>query len=219
MATAINRTGVTSLAEAAGSDVAQVLTNAFLDDPGWRDVGPDREGHRRLVLWRYHRGLHRKALRWGRPGYAALRDGRLVGVAVTFDSEAWPPPEPISTLLDVPAFALAGPFAAVRGARADATMKRAHFHEPHLYLWQLAVDPSAQRSGVGRALMARVIADADEATVPIYLETAKPENVPYYRSHGFVETDCEKLPRGAPLWLMLRRPHPLLPHFGDSSSA
>jgi ribosomal protein S18 acetylase RimI-like enzyme len=199
-------TEVTSLAQANGTDVAQVLTDAFLDDPGWRDIGPDREAHRRLVMWRYHRGLHRKALQWGRPGYAALRNARLVGVAVTFDSEGWPPPEPISTLLDVPAFALAGPFAAVRGARADARMKRAHFHEPHLYLWQLAVDPPAQRSGVGRALMAQVIADADSASVPIYLETANPENVPYYRSLGFVEAGREKLPRGTPLWLMLR-PH------------
>lgn len=197
---------VTSFAQTEGKDVAQVLTDAFLHDPGWRDIGPDRDSHRRFVMWRYHRALHRKALRWGRPGYAAVRDGRLVGVAVTFDWEAWPPPEPISTLLDVPAFALAGPFAAVRGARTDATMKRAHYHEPHVYLWQLAVDPPAQRSGVGRALMARVVADADDAGLPVYLETTNPDNVPYYHSLGFVETGREKLPRGAPLWLMLR-PH------------
>jgi GNAT superfamily N-acetyltransferase len=203
-ATVPSMTEVTSLAQTSGSNVAQVLTDAFLDDPGWRDVGPDRERHRRFVMLRYHRVLHRKALRWGHPGYAALRDGRLVGVAVTFDSNRWPPPEPISTLLDVAAFALAGPFTALRGARADATMKRAHLHEPHLYLWQLAVDPPAQRSGVGRALMARVITDADDAAVPVYLETANPENVPYYRSLGFVETGQEKLPRGSPLWLMLR---------------
>jgi len=92
-------TDVVSPAEAAGTDVARVLTDAFLDDPGWRDVGPERELHRRLVMWGYHRALQRKALRWGRPGYAAFRDGQLVGVAVTFDHEAWPPPEPISTLL------------------------------------------------------------------------------------------------------------------------
>jgi GNAT superfamily N-acetyltransferase len=170
-----------SLAQTAGTDVAHVLTDAFLDDPGWRDVGPEREDHRRFVLWRYHRALHRKALRWGRPGYAALRDGRLVGVAVTFDSEAWPPPEPISTLLDVPAFALAGPLAALRAARADVTIKRAHFHEPHLYLWQLAVDPPAQRSGVGRALMERIIADANDASVPVYLETGEARERPLLR--------------------------------------
>ena len=198
-------TDVVTLAEASSSDVVRVLTDAFVDDPGWRDVGPERRRHRRLVLWSYHRALRCKALRWGRPSYAAFRSGRLVGVAVTFDSEAWPPPEPISTLLDVPAFAVAGPPAAVRGWRAGTTIKRAHFPDPHMFLWQLAVDPPAQRSGVGRALMARVLADADEATLPVYLETAKPENVPYYRSFGFVETGRERLPRGAPMWFMLRR--------------
>jgi GNAT superfamily N-acetyltransferase len=197
---------VTSLADTAGGDVAQVLTDALLDAPGWRDIGPDRERHRRLVMSHYHRMLHRKALRWGRPGYAALREGRLVGVAVVFDSDGWPLPEPISTLLDVPAFVVAGLSAAVRGARAGATMKRAHFHEPHLYLSQLSVDPSVQRSGIGRGLMARVIADADAVALPVYAETAKPEVVAFCRSFGFVEIGREKLPRGAPLWLMLR-PH------------
>jgi GNAT superfamily N-acetyltransferase len=202
------RTEVTSLAHAAARDVARVLTDAFLDDPGWRDVGPDRERHRRLVMLGYHRVLRHKALRWGRPGYAGVRDGRLVGVAVTFDWEAWPPPEPVSTLLDLPAFVLAGPWAAWRGVRTEAIFRRAHFEEPHLYLWQLAVDPRAQRSGVGRALMARVIADADGADLPVYLETANPDNVPYYRSLGFVETGRVRLPRGAPLWLMLRPTEP-----------
>ncbi len=195
---------VTSLGVAAGTDVAQVLTDALLDAPGWRDTGPDRERHRRLVMLHYHRMLYRKALRWGRPGYAAFREGRLVGVAVVFDSDGWPLPEPIATLLDIPAFALAGLSAAARGARAGATMKRAHFDEPHVYLSQLAVDPSAQRSGIGRTLMTRVIADADAATLPVYLETTKPDNVLYYRSFGFGETGCERLPRGTALWLMLR---------------
>jgi GNAT superfamily N-acetyltransferase len=197
---------VTSLADAAGADVAQVLTDALLDAPGWRGIGPDRERHRRFVMWHYHRMLFRKALRWGRPGYAAFREGRLVGVAVVFDSEGWPLPEPISTLLDVPAFALAGVSAAVRGVRAGATMKRAHFHEPHLYFSQLSVDPSVQRCGIGRALMARVIADADAVALPVYAETAKPHVVAFCRSFGFVEIGREELPRGVPLWLMLR-PH------------
>lgn len=199
-------TDVVSLAKATSRDVARVLTDAFVDDPGWRDVGPDGARHRRVALRAYHRALARKALQWGRPGYAAFRSGQLVGVAVTFASDAWPPPEPISTLLDVPAFALAGPPAALRGWRANAIITRAHFRDPHLFLWQLAVDPPVQRSGVGHTLMERVLADAEAAELPVYLETAKPENVPYYRSFGFLETGHERLPRGAPLWLMLR-PH------------
>jgi hypothetical protein len=44
------------------------------------------------------------------------------------------------------------------------------------------------------------------------LETAKPENVPYDRGFGFVETGRESLPRGAPQWVMLRRPPGPNPH-------
>ena len=46
-----------------------------------------------------------------------------------------------------------------------------------MLLWQLAADPPAQRSGVGHALTAHVLADADNAELPTYLETAKRENV------------------------------------------
>ena len=56
-----------------------------------------------------------------------------------------------------------------------------------MYLWQLAVSPREQRSGVGRTLMARVLEDAAQLELPTYLETANPANVPYYRSFGFVE--------------------------------
>ena len=73
-----------------------------------------------------------------------------------------------------------------------------------MFLWQLAVDPPVQRSGIGHNLMERVLADAEDAELPVYLETAEPANVPYYRSFGFVETGRETLPRGSPLWLMLR---------------
>ena len=199
---------VTSLAAARGHHVARVLTNAFVDDPAWRDVGPSSALQRRLCLWCYYRSVSRKARRWGHPGYAALVAGRVAGIAVTFDWKAWPPPEPVSTLLDLPAFAVAGPFAAARAARAAVTIRRTHPREPHLFLWQLAVDPDVQRRGVGHALLARVAADADAAELPIYLQTANPDNVPYYRAHGFEPIGTETLPRGTPMWLMLRPSNP-----------
>jgi predicted GNAT superfamily acetyltransferase len=34
---------------------ALIFAGAFLDDPGWVAVGPDRRGHRHSVLRRYHR--------------------------------------------------------------------------------------------------------------------------------------------------------------------
>ena len=44
---------------------------------------------------------------------------------------------------------------------------------------------------------------------PAYLETTKPENVPYYRSFGFEVTSEAALPRDARMWFMQREPsHP-----------
>ena len=84
----------------------------------------------------------------------------------------------------------------------SAIQEKGHPHEAHVYLWFLAVDPRHQRGGVGRALLARVYADA---TAPVYLDTANPANVPYYASNGFEEIGRADGPRGASMWFM-RRP-------------
>ena len=68
----------------------------------------------------------------------------------------------------------------------------------------LAVDPRSQRKGAGRALLGHVLSEADEREVPVYLDTAKPENLPYYRSFGFELTGEGDLPRGATIWYLLR---------------
>jgi hypothetical protein len=49
-----------------------------------------------------------------------------------------------------------------------------------------------------------VLAEADEREVPVYLDTAKPDNLPYYRSFGFELTGEGDLPRGATIWYLLR---------------
>lgn len=183
--------------------VAGVLTEAFLDDPAWLALGPDRERQRRLVLRAYHGLVLREALRHGGPSWCALRDGVPDGVAVTFaDGEAYPPPW--ATLFEAPAFLLAGPAPSLRGARLDATLKHSHPHEPHVYLWFLAAHPRAQRQGVGRALMARVLDEAQRRERPVYLETTKPDNLPYYGSFGFRVIGEAPLPRGARVWFMWR---------------
>src|SRR5205085_5068 len=135
--------------------------------------------------------------------HCAVGDGALVGTAVTFAAGLAYPPR-FATLAEGPPFLLAGPGPAIRGARLDAIFKRNHFHEPHLYLWQLAVHPAAQRQGVGRALLGRVLEDAAASDLPAFLETTKTANVAYYGSFGFRVLGEADLPRGAPAWFMLR---------------
>ena len=191
------------LEPARHEDVALVLADAFLDDPGWLAVGPSRERARLRLLRSFFRVILRETTRHGGPIWCAVRDGEVVGTAVAFaDGRAYPPPR--ATLAEGPPFLLAGPAPAIRGAWIDAIFKRRHMHEPHLYLWQLAVHPDAQRQGVGRALMGRILEDAEAAESPAYLETTKPENVPYYGSFGFRVVDEADLLRGAHVWFMLR---------------
>jgi GNAT superfamily N-acetyltransferase len=180
---------------------AGIFADAFLDDPGWVAVGPDRRGHRHGVLRRYHRTALNVIERFGGPSYGAFEDGRLVGVAATFAAGRYPPPG-WTLAYFVPGFLLAGPGPIVRGLRFSAVQEKGHPDDAHVYLWFLAVDPRHQRGGVGRSLLARVY---ENAGAPVYLDTANPANVPYYASNGFEETGKAAGPRGATMWFM-RRP-------------
>jgi GNAT superfamily N-acetyltransferase len=183
-------------------EAARIITDALLHDPGWVAVGPDHAGHRRRVALRYHRAVVAVADRYGRPIYGAFRDDRLVGVAVTFAAGRYPPPA-WTFVRYVPSFVLAGPGPVVRGLRTSGVQESGHPAEEHIFVWWLAVDPAHQRTGAGRALLNRVFEDSEEA--PVYLDTANPDNVPYYASLGFEEIGRAALPRGAAMWFM-RRP-------------
>src|SRR4051794_181434 len=106
--------GTKEVEPAEYDEAVRIVTDALLDDPGWRAVGPDRTGRRRRVALRYHRAAIGVAHRYGRPICGAYRDGALVGVAVTFAAGRYPPPA--WTFLEyVPGFLLAGPGPVVRG--------------------------------------------------------------------------------------------------------
>ena len=185
---------------------AQIFADAFLDDPGWVAVGPDRRRRRHGVLRRFHRTALDVVQRYGGPSYGAFEEERLVGVAATFAAGLYPPPQLRTTLKFLPGFLAAGPGPIVRGLRFSAIQESGHPHDEHVYLWFLAVAPRHQRGGVGRALLARVYEEAtEEATAPVYLDTANPANVPYYVSNGFEELGKAAGPRGATMWFM-RRP-------------
>ncbi len=180
---------------------ARVLADAFLDDPGWLAVGPDRRQRRYRLVRRFHRDALDVTHRYGRPIYGALEGDALAGVAVTFAAGLYPPPELRTTLKFLPAFLRAGPAPLARALRFSKVQEKGHPHEEHVYLWFLAVDPQHQRGGVGRALLARVYADAE---APVYLDTANPANVPYYAGNGYEETGSAPGPRGATMWFMKR---------------
>lgn len=113
-------------------------------------------------------------------------------------------------------FSLLPAFARVMGWRAlprfSRLLERAQsLHEqlaptPHFYLFMLGVDPVQQRRGLGSALLQPTLARCDTEQRLAYLETARPENIPFYACQGFeVAHVLDEL--GFPkLWLMLRAP-------------
>ncbi|NND75140.1 MAG: GNAT family N-acetyltransferase [Ilumatobacter sp.] len=83
--------------------------------------------------------------------------------------------------------------------------------EEHWYLQLLATHPDWQRQGLGAALMAVQFERADAEGLPCYLETETPENVAYYRRHGFevrrewdIDPDATLGAPGPHMWGMLR---------------
>jgi predicted N-acetyltransferase YhbS len=99
---------------------------------------------------------------------------------------------------------LAGPAPLARSLQAQRVIEAAHPRYPHFLVWMFAVSPARQRAGLGRLLMNEAIAKAEEDEVPAYLWTGNPDNLPYYRSHGFEVIGEADVVRGAPNWFMER---------------
>lgn len=78
---------------------------------------------------------------------------------------------------------------------------------PHWYLGVIATRPGRQGQGLGRAVTAPILAAADRAGLPAYLETATPRNLTIYGRLGFVVEREVDVPDGGPrCWLMRRDP-------------
>jgi GNAT superfamily N-acetyltransferase len=193
------------LAAGERAAAARMYADAFVDDPGWRAVGPNR----RRALWHCIRRIYGAELAYAERcgGFVlATRDEGLPSAAiVVYPPRRWPLPW-WTIGYGAAGGLLAGPASLARMLRGQATLDRGHPDEPHLFVSLLAVDPAHQRGGRGRVLLNEALRRADEAGVPAYLDTANPANLPYYRSFGFELIGEERLPRDAPLWLLLRPP-------------
>lgn len=85
--------------------------------------------------------------------------------------------------------------------------KREHPEEPHWYLATMGSDTSVRGRGFGQALMRSRLDRVDAEHAPAYLESSKPQNIPYYERFGFTVTGEIVIPGGGPtLWPMWRAP-------------
>lgn len=197
---------VVPLEPGARDRAGECLARAFQDDPVWAGVFPDPD-RRAQALPTMFRALVRVHSCYGQP----LTTADLAGVAL------WRPPGTAPGLVDTVRTRAALPRAVARFGTAErhrlmrtlrqfAGRRAALVPEPHWYLEAIGVEPEHQGEGVGTALVARVLRQADTDGTPCYLETETEPNVRFYQRLGFeVAEEHVADALGVPVWLMTRR--------------
>lgn len=189
-------------------ELSHVLGRAFYDDPVSMWIMPDdrtRAAHLRRFFGTATRHHH---LAGG--GVEVAREESAIGAAALWDPPGGWKQTPREQLMMLPSFVRGFGLRLSVGRKFGALlelMKRHHPEEPHWYLAVLGSDVTVRGKGYGQALMRSRLDRVDAEHAPAYLESSKPENVPYYQRFGFEVTGEIVLPDGGPtLWPMWRAP-------------
>ncbi len=175
------------------------LSRAFADDPALAFFKPDPTARRRMMP-RFFAHMVREDAIAGR-----VEASLSAEVAALWRAPGRHKEEPLGALRTSLAFLRILGSATSRGMAVGASMAKHHPQEPHWYLRFLGVRPEAQGKGWGGVALRHGIARAEADGVPIYLETATPENVGLYQRFGFVIRQEWDVPGGGPhFWGMMR---------------
>ncbi|NLU70954.1 GNAT family N-acetyltransferase [Streptomyces sp. HNM0574] len=175
------------------------LARAFADHPFTRHV-IDAEAHEERVRRYQELCLTRVGMVYGRVWTA--EGGRAVAVWSVPGADPSPAFAELGPLLG----ALAGDRASAAEA-ADAAVAPYRPRQPGWYLETVATAPEAQGRGLGSAVLAPGIQEAQRAGHPAFLETSSEPNVRLYERLGFTVTAEIPLPDDGPrTWCMRRDP-------------
>jgi GNAT superfamily N-acetyltransferase len=185
-----------------------VAARAFHDDPFFEFLDPHGVTRARglAIFWRST--IAAAARNSTMTAARRTSDGRLVGLSVVVPPGKWPLPIPSQArqLAGAARAMIPRPPALVKGTRYLLSMEAAHPKEDLWYPMLLCVDPGAQRGGIGARLQEPMLRSADADAIDCYLETQKPDNVPYYGRFGYeLVRELAPVKSGPPLFLM-RRP-------------
>ena len=189
---------------------ARAMASAFADAPRFRFLVPDDAQRQEKLRW-YWAAIIRACIRSGGVVQVAHeeRAGSVLGAAIWDSPEQGP--HSLPTLL------WSGLWAAPFRLGVSAWLRRralgsvlAALESPHpcWYLNAVGVDASAQRGGLGSALIKHMLERIDDDALPAFLDTSAPDNLGYYEQFGFRVTAESRLPNGIPLWGMTRQPKP-----------
>ncbi len=82
---------------------------------------------------------------------------------------------------------------------------RQHANFPHMYLFNIAIDPKYQGKGYASKLLKPMFAKLDENNLPCYLESPE-RNLALYEHFGFEVVEHVSLPEdNNDMWLMIRK--------------
>lgn len=139
--------------------------------------------------------------------WVAEHDGAVVGGALWLLADHPVPPAAWAQVAAVEA-ELMGERHTQAGVAAAATRHLRPTTAHHL-LATLGVIAGERGRGIGSALLAPVLAQADEERIDAYLETSAGENLRFYARLGFEISGHVLVPDGGPpVWSMTRRPRP-----------
>ncbi|OBK14186.1 GNAT family N-acetyltransferase [Mycobacterium asiaticum] len=186
-------------------ELGRTLGRAFFDDPVALWLLPDADA-RRAHLARLFATMTRHH-HLGAGGVEVACDGPEIGAAALWDPPNRWQESRRAQLAQTPTFLRVFGFQAAKGRELQELMKRNHPEEPHWYLAVIGSDPAVRGRGFGQVLMRSRLDRCDAEYCPAYLESSKPENVPYYERFGFRVTGEIVVPGGGPtLWPMWRDP-------------
>lgn len=199
--------GIRSARPTEAGAVAGLLARAFADDPVMAWMLPDAADRERRSARYFKLAQRQQRPRAGAVRVAATGEGRLLAAALWSGPGRWKT-SAVRELAALPHYArVFGLRGMERAGEVQNALHEAHPGTPHWYLPSVGTDPGLRGTGVGSALLRQQLADCDRLAQPVYLESSKEANVPFYERLGFRVTGELRLPGGGPtLWPMWREP-------------
>lgn len=185
--------------------LAATLARAFYDDPVTLWILPDEAGRTARLARMFNALIRHHHFAGG--GVEVAPEGTEVGAAALWDPPNRWRQSPREQLAMMPSMIRTFGLRSARPRQVVDVMKDVHPDEPHWYLAVIGSDPTVRGKGFGQALMRSGLDRCDAEHCPAYLESSKPENVPYYQRFGFEVTGVIELPDDGPtVWPMWRAP-------------
>ena len=181
------------------------MSRAFFTDPLMQYIEPDEEKRLKTGNWFLTRAIA-YCERWGE----VYTDESLAG------GGAWLTPgnTTMSTMRILRIGLWQMPFRLGFGGfsrfnKLDSATAKVHkrvVKGDHWYLLLLGVDPVQQSNGIGSAAIEVGAAKAQQAGLPVYLETMTQSNVDYYQKRGFEVAEEFDVDDQLHVWAMVRQP-------------